>query len=456
MKLPRNKSLRRIRRLMLSPKMWRRRLVFWLGAIAIGVAASGFAMMADRAQDAFSALVAQWRYWPLIVSPVVFGLTAWLTAFFCPTAVGSGIPQAIAARTLRTEESHRYLLGPQIILGKMLLTGLALLGGASVGREGPTVQVGAAIMVLCAGLGGVSRQRGVVLAGAAAGVAAAFNTPLAGIVFAIEEMARSFQHRNSSVVLTAIVLSGAAAMSITGNYSYFGYANAPFDILRDWWPVLVIGGVGGLCGSLFAWMMVDGTKLIKTAGGGWLKRHPIVFATACGMVIACLGILTHGTTFGTGYGMANDLLHGRTSASWLYVLAKFWATVLSNVSGIPGGLFSPSLTVGASLGSSMAHWFAHTPEQDIILLAMVAYFAGVTQAPITAFVIVIEITGKGVMPAPLIATAVIAATIARMLTPESLYHHMAHGFVEQTKAAFPESKSLDAPPAEAPALIAQE
>ena len=429
------RSLRRARMLMLSPRLWRQRLVFWLGAILVGAAASGFTMLADRAQHAFALLLNISVFLPLAVSPLIFAAVTWITVRWFPSTAGSGIPQAIAARFLRTPESRHWLLGPRVIAGKMLLTALALLGGASIGREGPTVQVGAAIMVLCAALGGLSMQRGVVLAGAAAGVAAAFNTPLAGIVFAIEEMARSFEHRNSGIVLTAIVLSGAASMSVLGNYNYFGYAGTSFDVMRDWFPVIAIGAAGGVAGSLFARTLTDGSKFLRRLHGGFGGRHPVIAAALCGIVVAMLGLLTHGATYGTGYQVANDLLHEKTAVSWGYALAKFAATALSNMSGIPGGLFSPSLTVGAALGSSMAPWFAHTPLQLVVLLGMVAYFAGVTQAPITAFVIVLEITGKGVTPAPLIAAAVIATAVARIISPASLYHILARDFAVQTRAA---------------------
>jgi H+/Cl- antiporter ClcA len=420
--------------LMLSPRLWRKRLVFWIGAILVGLTASGFAVVADRAQHLFAVITGVSVLLPLFISPAVFALVAWITLRYFPSTVGSGIPQAIAARVLRSPESQKYLLGPRVIAGKMLLTALALLGGASVGREGPTVQVGAAIMLLCAAIGGLSTQRGVVLAGAAAGVAAAFNTPLAGIVFAIEEMARSFEHRNSGIVLTAIVLSGVASMSVLGNYNYFGEANASFDVLRDWLPILAIGALGGVAGSLFARLLADGGKHLRRFRNGLGSRYPVRLAALCGLIVAVLGLATHGATYGTGYQVANDLLHGKMTVSWGYTIAKFMATVLSNVSGIPGGLFSPSLTVGAAFGSSMAPWFPDTPLQLIVLLGMVAYFAGVTQAPITAFVIVLEITGKEVTPAPLIAAAVIATAVARIISPHSLYHTLAKDFAAQARA----------------------
>jgi H+/Cl- antiporter ClcA len=432
---PGTRSLRRARRLLLSRALWRRQLVFWLGAILVGVVAAGFAMVADRAQTAFAWLVAHGAAWPVLLSPLVFAVTAWSAARWFPSTPGSGIPQAIAARHVHDPAARQWLLGPRVIAGKMALTTLALLGGASVGREGPTVQVGAAIFVLCASFSGLKERRGVILAGAAAGVAAAFNTPLAGIVFAIEELARGFHHRNSALVLTAIVLSGAASMTILGNYNYFGIADAHFSFSRIWFPIGAIGVAGGLAGSLFARLVIGGSKYLRGLHGQKGLRHPALFAALCGLVIAVTGMLTHGATYGTGYGIANDLLHEKTTVSWGFTAAKFVATLVSNICGIPGGIFSPSLSVGAAMGSAMAAWFPYAPVQGIILLAMVAYFAGVTQAPITAFVIVLEITGKGVVPAPLIATAVIATATARILCPDSLYHVLSKGFEAQAEAA---------------------
>ncbi|MDD3370659.1 MAG: chloride channel protein, partial [Alphaproteobacteria bacterium] len=174
---------------------WRNRFVFWSGAVVIGVIAAGFAYISDYAQMLFTDVVEMNRALPILISPIIFALSAWLTARFCPYARSSGIPQAIAAREVETNEQKNALLGIRNVLGKMALTALALVGGASVGREGPTVQVGAGLLYL-AGIHGkidAGLCRSLILAGAAAGVAAAFNTPLAGIVFAIEEMARAFE-----------------------------------------------------------------------------------------------------------------------------------------------------------------------------------------------------------------------------------------------------------------------
>lgn len=419
-----------IRRL-LSPSLWNHRLRFWLSAIILGLLAAGFSLAADKMQALFLRAVGASVYWPLLITPFVFGLIAWITRRWFPSIPGSGIPQAIAAHKSKEERERQWLLGPRVIFGKMALTALGLLGGASIGREGPTVQMGAALLMLSSGLRSKNAERSFILAGAAAGVASAFNTPIAGIVFAIEEMARGFQRRSSEIVLIAIVLSCSASTAILGNYDYFGHADTSFSLMRDSGPLLVIGVVGGFMGSLFAWALTRGKALLARHTQGLTGKYPVAFAAICGFIVALLGIATHAATYGTGYALGRGILHGEISTGWGCAMAKLSATTLSAISGLPGGIFSPSLSVGATLGSAVAPWFLHTPLQMTVLLSMVAYFASVTQAPITAAVIVFEITGKTVMPAPLVAVAVLATGVSRLISPVSLYHALAKDFAVQ-------------------------
>ena len=139
--------------------------------------------------------------------------------------------------------------------------------------------------------------------------------------------------------------------------------------------------------------------------------------------------MTHGATYGSGYEQAKAFLHDGTAGSWGYTIAKLMATIASGLTGIPGGIFSPSLSVGAGLGASVAPWFPATPVAGVVLLGMTAYFAGVTQAPITAFIIVLEITGRQSLPVPLIAASVIASAISRLICPVSLYHALAKAYI---------------------------
>jgi H+/Cl- antiporter ClcA len=185
----RSKFLRRGRVLWGPLSAWRPRVVFWCGAIAIGVVSVAFARLADLAQLAFETITSseKGQLLPLLITPIGFVVSAYVAFRVFPNSQGSGIPQAIAARHLRSEEDRTRLLSLKVAFGKVALTAFGLFCGASIGREGPTVQVGASIMLAAGRLGGMAQARGLILAGSAAGIAAAFNTPLAGIVFAIEE-----------------------------------------------------------------------------------------------------------------------------------------------------------------------------------------------------------------------------------------------------------------------------
>jgi chloride channel protein, CIC family len=218
--------------------------------------------------------------------------------------------------------------------------------------------------------------------------------PLAGIVFAIEELAKEFEHRTSGLVLTAVILAGLASLAILGNYSYFGSTQASLTNLSSWVAVPVCGVVGGLLGALFTVIVVTAARRLPSIAGGVVRRYPLIFAAVCGGVAAVIGAASGGLVYGTGYAEARAALEGTVSLPWWYALANLAATALAAISGIPGGIFSPSLSVGAGLGAALSWCAPTTPVGVAVLLGMVSYFAGVVQAPITAFVIVMEMTNN--------------------------------------------------------------
>jgi H+/Cl- antiporter ClcA len=413
-----------------SPRLWRPRLVFWAGALAIGLVSVLFAKLADVAQHAFKALTAGpgAAHWlPVLLTPIGIVLCAYVAYAFFPGSQGSGIPQAIAARHLRDDDDRERLLSLRMVFGKILLTVLGLFCGASIGREGPTVQVGASIMLQAARWGGMAQARGLILAGSAAGIAAAFNTPLAGIVFAIEEMGRSYHARTNGVVLSAVILAGLASLGLVGSYTYFGATRAVGDFPGDWPLVVACGVAGGALGAAFSFCMLRGTRRLRR----WLAPAPmkrtLLFAGVCGLAVAAIGLLSGGQTFGTGYDQARSTLDG-TPLPWPFFIEKFLAGLFSTLSGIPGGIFAPSLSVGAGLGSALGQLFGASVG-FAALLGMAGYFAGVVQAPMTAFVIVLEMTGSHDNVISLMLVAMIGYGTARIISHEPLYHALSRLFV---------------------------
>lgn len=421
--------LRRSRAVWLSKRMWRPRLVFWLGALAVGLVSVAFAKLADGAQGGFSALLALPVFGPmlaLLLPPFGFALSSYLALRYFPNSGGSGIPQAIAARHFETDADRGVLLSLRIAVGKILLTLLGLLSGASIGREGPTVQVGAAIMLAAGSVGGMARARGLILAGSAAGIAAAFNTPLAGIVFAIEEMGRAYEARTNGLVLSAVVLAGLASLALTGNYTYFGTSEASVTSLHGWVLVVVCGVLGGAFGALFSVAALGLIRRLRRWTKGSRGRI-VAAAAACGLVVALVGIVSGGTTYGTGYEAARSAVEGEALPP-LFFAEKFVAGLASMVSNIPGGIFAPSLAVGAGLGSTLGLVFGGTPALAATL-GMAGYFAGVVQAPMTAFVIILEMTGNPANVVPVMLASLIGFGTARLVSGAPLYHSLSRNFV---------------------------
>ncbi|MBB4154084.1 H+/Cl- antiporter ClcA [Sphingomonas jinjuensis] len=427
---PRRWTMRRARALMRSrgptSLLFRRRIAVVTGAIAIGIVAVLFAGIADTAGAAFARYAEAWRWAPLATTPITFVVLVWLTRRFAPAARGSGIPQVMAARE-QADFGVGSLIAMRTAVAKIGLTIGAILSGASVGREGPTVQLAAAIMAQVHRVFRVPMRASVVIASGAAGVAAAFNTPLAGILFAIEELAAAYEQRVTLLVLSLIVVAGIVAQSLSGDYVYFGVVHATLPLGSALVVVPVAGLVGGLAGGLFARLMMA-VASPRHAITGVARRRPLAMAGGCGIVVAALGIGTHGLTWGTGYGAAQAMLSGVDAPLW-FGPAKFVAALSTAVAGLPGGIFAPSLAVGAGVGNLLRLPFADEPARAVVMLGMVAYFTGVVRAPLTAVVILAETTGSRGLMLPMFATAFIADWASTRVSADKLYHSLSRGFV---------------------------
>jgi H+/Cl- antiporter ClcA len=426
-------------------RLWRQYGVFWLGAIVVGLTAVLYAKLIDFGYSEFRAMQHRHIWLPLFVTPAVAALCAWLTRKFFRGAEGSGIPQVIATLHAKPSEYGERLLSFRIMFGKILVSFLAILGGFTIGREGPTVQVGAALMFNLRRFYPRSNaliERQLVLAGASAGLSAAFNTPLAGIVFAIEELTRSFEARASGVLITAIIIAGVIALGVNGNYTYFGTIEIGThfpDLLAV--AVVLTAVVTGIAGGFFCWLILNTGRWIPAPLRQLHSERPVAFAALCGLVIAFVGLISGGLTFGSGYAEARGLLDGREQLSVFYPFLKMISMVGSYLPGIPGGIFAPSLSIGAGFGNLLHMVFGSMQLQMLIALAMVGYLAAVTQAPITSFVIVMEMINGHALVISLMATALIASRVSRFFAPP-LYEALSQRYMaplpQPTPAPVPE------------------
>lgn len=427
-----------------APHQWKRRIALWSGAVLVALAAILFAKASTWAYQLFLRILAHGSWIPLIVAPLVFGLLSWVTAGRFRATRGSGIPQVIATLHVQDSGFRSKMLSLPIAAGKMLLTLIALAAGASIGREGPTVHVGAGLFFTFARRFGFSDPKAAsrfILAGGAAGIAAAFNTPLAGVVFAIEELAGTFEHRFSGLLLTAVIVGGVVSLGIMGNYAYFGEVQANLPLGHAWLAVLLCGIVCGLFGGLFARLILLGERGPLARVEALRARWPIAFATGCGLVLALLGVAFHGSVYGTGYDQARAIVQqAAATPGESFGLAKLLANVVSYWAGIPGGIFSPALAVGAGLGQNIAHFLPDVPVAAVVLLGMSAYLAGVTGAPLTSAVIAMELTANQSMVIPVMAACLLARAVSSLLSPTPVYRAFAERLVqefEQTSASRP-------------------
>lgn len=402
-------------------RLWTTRAVVIVFAVMSGLTVVAFTGLSEHALDQFHALQSTAWWAPLLWTPLCTAAVVWVTRRWAPGAAGSGIPQVMAALSPRTPVAQRSLyVSVRLSIAKMLLTSWGLLGGLSQGREGPSVQIAAGIMHAARRWlpqpSAVS-DHGLLIAGGAAGIAAAFNTPLGGIMFAIEELSRRPEQRSNGLIMAAIVVAGLMAVSVYGNATYFGVikvAGVDSSLLG---PGLLVAVCCGLSGGLFARLV---TVSLAGQGGDWFSRqrlaHPIWFAAGCGLAVALIGVASQGATFGSGYAHTRAMLEGADELSLLYVLLKFMATWLSTWSGVPGGIFAPSLAIGGALGNDLAQLTGHPQAATLIALGMAGFLAAATQAPLTAFIIVMEMVDGHALVLSLMACALVASGVSRLVS----------------------------------------
>lgn len=422
-------------------RRWVSRVVVLSFAALAGLSVVLMTRLSEHALDVFFKVQQQWFWAPLLWTPLCTVAVVWCTRKWFAGAAGSGIPQVMAALDPETPPTlRRQLVSLRVSLGKIGLTSAGLMAGLSTGREGPSVQVAAGVMHharrwLPTGSGVKNHE--LLVAGGAAGIAAAFNTPLGGVMFAIEELSRHPEQRRSGLLVAAIVLAGLIAVSIDGNGTYFGVIKVEALSWALLWPGFLVALSAGLLGGLFSRLLIQSFTPNAGRFSQWRRQYPLRFAAACGFAVALIGVAAGGLTFGSGYDTTKQLLEGQDKTPGLYVALRFLATWLSTWSGVPGGIFAPCLTIGAGIGSDIANLTGHPYQAALIALGMAGFLAAVTQAPITAFIIVMEMVDGHSMVLSLMACALTASGVARLLSPP-LYGALTNTYKAPPPAPNPE------------------
>ena len=360
--------------------------------------------------------------WFVVLAPVVAGLVYGpLVHGFAREARGHGVPEVMYAVARRGGR-----IRPQVAAVKALASALCIGGGGSVGREGPIVQIGSALgSTLGRAVGAAEgRMRVLVACGAAGGIAATFNAPLAGVFFAMELILADFAARSFGMVVLSSVTASVIGRAALGNQPFLHLPTFTVEHPTQYLLFAVLGLLAGLVGVGF-------TRILYAIEDfcDWVWRGPEWLRPAVGGLLLGLLLLAVPEMYGVGYPVLSDGVAGHYAIGFLVVLlvAKMVATSLTIGIGGSGGVFAPSLFIGAMLGAGFGQSLdlldsgLAGPAGAYGLIGMGAVFAGAARAPITGVVIMFELTGEYSIILPLMIAIVLATGVSHLVSKDSIY-----------------------------------
>ncbi len=412
--------------------LWMLALPYQVAAVVSALVAVGFTKLFVWTGERNRELISSHPAWVFITAPITFLLAWWLVRRFAPMAAGSGVPQLIAAAEVADDEekhdgSWRFL-NVRIILVRVATTMSLAFGGAAIGREGPILQIAGSVYRVVHKLlppfwPKVSR-RIMMVTGGAAGLSAAFNTPLGGIVFAMEELTRSHIGKFRTAVLSSVIISGMTAQWLLGPYLLLGYPKLERVGPSFMYTLLAISAVAGACGVLSGKAVLLLDKVRRAFRGKWLQGG---FVLACALLFACVVHAFGPMALGSGETLMDQYLFGATPVPTVQdVAGRLAGSIISTGSGAGGMLFGPALSSGAAIGGLFGHWFGVDRGQLNILVlgGMCAFLTGITRSPFTSAIIILEMTDRHSAILQLMYAAMIASIIAHGIDTKPFYQRM--------------------------------
>lgn len=403
---------------------------FLIGALLSAVVAAFFAQAFHQVEAFFFTMSKTLGLWTLVLTPSCFVLSCAAVEWFAPQAGGSGIPQLMASVELAMRDSKQAaldrLLGWRILVVKILSSLMALAGGGAIGREGPTLQVSGVIFHWVGRLFGrgqhFANHSTLIIAGGAAGLASAFNTPMGGVTYAMEELSKSHFASFRTGLLQAVIAAGLTAQWIMGPYLYLGYPKVVRLDGSGFGHIVIIAVSAGLVAALFALFLkqIFSRRLrLKTL------KAKLILAGVMGFGVAALGLLLGEQVWGSGRELLASLLFKGEVVGAKEVVGRFGATLATYASGGAGGVFAPTLALGAATASFVEALLQSELGTVGILAGMTAALSALTLSPLTAFVLILEMTDRHSAIFPLMISALIGQGVARFVSQESFYEYAA-------------------------------
>ncbi|MEZ4773937.1 MAG: chloride channel protein [Bacteroidia bacterium] len=412
-----------------------RSLPFVAGAILTAAAAVLYAQIFNVIEVLLHSIKTNVPWLFFIITPIALVTAWWIVQKYSKAAAGSGIPQVMAALNSKRDTKKipaGYLLGRKAFLTKIVSSVVALLGGAVIGREGPTIQVSSSIFfmihqILPKDWPKVDRSR-MLIAGASAGLAAAFNTPLGGIVFAVEELAKSHLNSFKSSLLYAVIFSGMTAQWLLGPYLYLGYPKITVGGFSMIGYVILFSAITGIAGAYKAKIIL---KIVYWKRRLQTPRAHIIFIVLSGFALAAIIYFSKDVAYGPGKEVMNRILfEGQNEGSIWLILSRFFGAIISYCTGIAGGVFATSLSTGAAIGELLTGLMNLDKDNKVlILVSMIGFLTGLTRSPFTASILVLEMTDRHSAIFYFLLAGQIAALSARLVDRKSIYERLEGQFL---------------------------
>jgi H+/Cl- antiporter ClcA len=414
---------------------------FWIASLITGIIAVLYTKLFGLAEGTLQSIL-HWHQWTLfIVTPLCFFIAWLIVQYFAPNAKGSGIPQVMAAIDLATPKyGHKIpkLLSLRIMVTKIASSLMMVLGGGAIGREGPTIQIAGSVFSVIHKWIPKSWPRlsnqSFLLTGAAAGLAAAFNTPLGGVVFAVEELAKIHIRYFRTPLFTAVIIAGLTAQAFLGPYLYLGYPEVNKTTSFIFLGVAATAIISGMLGAFMCKIIL---RLMKWKRS-FSKTSSILFIVIAGLLIAGIAYFLNDGILGSGKTLMNSVLFTDSKhSSWDTVLARIFGPVLCFNTGAAGGVFAPSLAAGASIGAFISDLssIAGADANLLILSGMVGFLTGVTRTPFTSAILVLEMTDRHGVIFHLMLAAMLSNMAAFLVDKHSFYEQLKKRYVEEIVAA---------------------
>ncbi len=314
---------------------------------------------------------------------------------------------------------------------------MMVLGGGAIGREGPTIQIAGSIFRIInkwipENWPKLSKQS-FILTGAAAGLAAAFNTPLGGVVFAMEELSKIHIRFFRTALFTAVIIAGLTAQGLIGPYLYLGYPDIGNTRISLFMGVLATAVLSGLGGSAMSSLIL---KVMRWKNSFKKKSKVLVFLFVSALIIAIVAFFISNKVLGSGKDLMTTVLFTNNKhEEWYIPLLRTGGIVVSFTTGAAGGVFAPSLAAGASIGAWFAGIFSviGSNANILILCGMVGFLTGVTRTPFTSAILVLEMTDRHSIIFHLMLAAMIANLVSLLVDKHSLYDHLKNQYLQEMK-----------------------